>query len=108
VRPSPPLSTSTSHLDFLFSTVTTAAAVGDAVSPSGQDSARASLGIRNVLRDFQHAIGAPDRCVFPVIVAVHGPVIGLGVDLISACDVRYASKDAVFAIKVYIPILSMF
>ena len=79
--------------------LTTAAAVGDAVSPSQQDSARASLGIRNVLRDFQHAIGAPDRCAFPVIAAVHGPAIGLGVDLIAACDVRYASKDAVFAIK---------
>lgn len=63
------------------------------------DSARASLGLRHALREFQRAINAPDRCLFPVIAAVHGSVVGLGVDLIAACDVRYASSDAVFSIK---------
>ena len=64
------------------------------------DSARASLAMRKDLLEFQHAIGAPGRCPFPVIVALHGAVVGLGVDLISACDIRYAASDASFTIKV--------
>lgn len=74
--------------------------LGDtAASGSDKDSARSSLAMRKVLLEFQHAIGAPGRCPFPVIVALHGPVIGLGVDLISACDIRYAASDASFSIK---------
>ncbi|KAF9070438.1 Delta2-dienoyl-CoA-isomerase [Rhodocollybia butyracea] len=51
---------------------------------------------------FQKAITAPERCLFPVIAAVHGMVVGLGVDMISACDIRYAASNAKFTIKVYI------
>ncbi|KAF9025337.1 Delta2-dienoyl-CoA-isomerase [Hymenopellis radicata] len=36
---------------------------------------------------------------FPVIVAVHGPVIGLGIDMMCSCDIRYAASSAVFTIK---------
>lgn len=56
--------------------------------------------MRKKLLEFQQAIGAPERCPFPVIAAVHGHVIGLGVDMISACDIRYAAADSKFAIKV--------
>jgi delta(3,5)-delta(2,4)-dienoyl-CoA isomerase len=63
------------------------------------DRARAFLAMRKYLLEFQHAIGAPGRCPFPVIAALHGAVVGLGVDLISACDIRYAASDASFAIK---------
>ena len=31
--------------------------------------------------------------------SVHGACIGAGVDFISACDVRFASKDAQFSVK---------
>jgi enoyl-CoA hydratase/carnithine racemase len=34
-----------------------------------------------------------------VIAAVHGHCIGGGVDLLSACDVRIASRDALFSIR---------
>jgi len=61
--------------------------------------ARRTIAIRHLILEFQHAIGAPARCPFPVIAAVHGPVIGLGVDIICACDIRYASSDATFAVK---------
>ncbi|KAG6836033.1 hypothetical protein H0H93_012123, partial [Arthromyces matolae] len=64
-----------------------------------QDPARASLSLRNAILEFQNAICKPDKCPFPVIAAVHGPVVGLGIDLISACDVRYASSTATFSIK---------
>ncbi len=35
----------------------------------------------------------------PVIAAVHGHCLGGGMGLITACDVRYASSDAVFSIR---------
>ena len=35
----------------------------------------------------------------PVIAAIHGHCIGAGVDLITACDIRYASQNAVFSVR---------
>lgn len=68
----------------------------------GSELARRAYLTRNYILAFQHAISAPERCPFPVIAAVHGPVIGLGIDIISACDVRYAASNATFSIKVRI------
>ncbi|KAG6844649.1 hypothetical protein H0H87_005100 [Tephrocybe sp. NHM501043] len=51
--------------------------------------------MRKVILEFQSAIGTPDRCPFPVIAAVHGPVVGLGVDLISA-SVRHNTNHRIF------------
>lgn len=42
----------------------------------------------------QHTFSALEACRVPVIAALHGGCIGGGVDLISACDLRYASRDA--------------
>lgn len=67
---------------------------------SSLDGARSSLALLRDIKEFQHAIGAPERCPFPVIVAVHGLVLGLGVDIVSACDVRYAAESAQFSVKV--------
>ncbi|KAF8988455.1 Delta2-dienoyl-CoA-isomerase [Cyathus striatus] len=71
---------------------------GDAADTT-RDAARASLAMRKKLIQFQQAIGAPERAPFPVIAAVHGHCIGLGVDLISICDIRYAASNTSFAIK---------
>ncbi|KAF9559230.1 Delta2-dienoyl-CoA-isomerase [Agrocybe pediades] len=68
-------------------------------SDTSVDTARASLATRKLLLAFQQAIGAPERCPFPVIAALHGHVIGLGLDMIGICDIRYAASDAAFAIK---------
>ncbi len=40
------------------------------------------------------------QCPKPVIAAIHNACIGGGVDMITACDIRYCSKDAYFVIKV--------
>ena len=40
-----------------------------------------------------------EKCRKPVIAAVHSHCIGAGVDMICACDIRMASKDAVFSIR---------
>ncbi|OJA12634.1 hypothetical protein AZE42_04482 [Rhizopogon vesiculosus] len=48
------------------------------------DPARRALLTRALILDVQHAVTAPERCPFPVIAAVHGGVVGLGIDIISA------------------------
>lgn len=46
----------------------------------------------------QDCIGAAEKCRKPVIAAVHGHCIGGGVDLTTACDFRYCTKEATFSI----------
>lgn len=40
-----------------------------------------------------------EECPKPVIAAVHGKCIGGGLDIISACDIRLCTEDAVFCLK---------
>jgi enoyl-CoA hydratase len=47
----------------------------------------------------QAGLTAIEKCRKPVIAAVHSHCIGGGVDLISACDIRLATEDAVFSIR---------
>jgi enoyl-CoA hydratase/carnithine racemase len=42
---------------------------------------------------------AVEKCRKPVIAAIHSHCIGGGVDLTSACDIRLATRDAVFSIR---------
>jgi len=51
------------------------------------------------IKAMQHTFSSLADCVKPVIAAVHGWCIGAGIDLITACDIRYASADAVFSIR---------
>ncbi len=47
----------------------------------------------------QSSVSAIARCRKPVIAAVHGYCIGGGVDVITACDVRVASRNARFSVR---------
>ncbi|KAL3728538.1 hypothetical protein ACJRO7_033173 [Eucalyptus globulus] len=47
----------------------------------------------------QDAVTAIERCRKPVIAAVHGACVGGGVDVATACDVRYCTEDAFFSVK---------
>ena len=55
--------------------------------------------LRKNIIQFQESMNVIERCRKPVIAAVHSHCIGGGVDLISACDIRLATKDAVFSIR---------
>ncbi|GAB4408366.1 MAG: crotonase/enoyl-CoA hydratase family protein [Bacteroidia bacterium] len=55
--------------------------------------------IRQQVRWLQSCITAIEQCRKPVLAAVHGGCIGAGVDIITACDMRYASEDAYFSVK---------
>ena len=55
--------------------------------------------LRKKVFELQAPINAIEQCSKPVIAAIHGGCIGGGVDIISACDMRYSTDDAFFTIK---------
>ncbi|MFM7460949.1 MAG: crotonase/enoyl-CoA hydratase family protein, partial [Burkholderiales bacterium] len=61
--------------------------------------ARTRENLRLVILDLQDTLTAIERCRKPVIASIHGACIGGAIDLVSCCDMRYASGDAVFSIK---------
>ena len=55
--------------------------------------------IYRLTKDLQYSFSSLEKSRIPVIVAIHGACVGGGVDMISACDIRYATKDAFFCIQ---------
>ena len=55
--------------------------------------------LRRKILKLQASFTQIEQCAKPVLAAVHGGCIGAGVDLISACDMRYSTSNAVFQIK---------
>ena len=62
-----------------------------------KDAMRAQL--FDFITDLQDCITAIERCRKPVIAAIHGGCIGGGIDIVTACDMRYCTKDAYFSVK---------
>jgi enoyl-CoA hydratase len=63
------------------------------------DGARSREKLRRLILDLQDTLTAIERCRKPVIAAVHGACYGGGMDLVTACDLRYCSADARFSVK---------
>jgi enoyl-CoA hydratase len=61
--------------------------------------ARPRTALHDQVRVMQDALNAVAECRKPVAAAVDGWCIGGGVDLIAACDVRYASAAATFSVR---------
>jgi enoyl-CoA hydratase len=78
-----------------------APALADAGSLSGiEGSAMAKRRqLYDDIRAYQRAASCFADTNKPVIAAVHGACLGAGVDLITACDIRLASADAVFSVR---------
>lgn len=55
--------------------------------------------LREHILDIQDTVTAIERCSKPVIAAVHAACVGGGIDIIAACDLRYASSNAWFCVK---------
>ena len=64
------------------------------------DAARRAVSLRKFIKAFQDSFTAIEKCTQPVIAAVHSACIGGGLDMITACDMRFCSSDAWFQIKV--------
>jgi enoyl-CoA hydratase/carnithine racemase len=65
-----------------------------------QDASRRAILLRDHILNFQGAISVIEKCPQPVIGAVHGVSFGLAIDILCACDIRYAASDTRFSIKV--------
>jgi len=48
---------------------------------------------------YQESISSLEKCKKPVIACTHSAVVGAGVDLITAADIRYCTKDSWFCVK---------
>ena len=59
----------------------------------------AAEAFRYNVKSLQDTFSALENARQPVLAAVQGGAVGAGVDLISACDCRYASKDAFFCVQ---------
>lgn len=55
--------------------------------------------LRKSIIDLQDSVTSIEHCRKPVIAAINGACIGGGIDLITACDIRYAMADARFSIR---------
>ncbi|RME97500.1 MAG: crotonase/enoyl-CoA hydratase family protein [Bacteroidetes bacterium] len=55
--------------------------------------------LRQFIYHLQDCITAIERCRKPVLAAIHGGCIGGGVDIATACDMRYCTEDAYFTVK---------
>jgi len=60
---------------------------------------RARAGLRELILQLQESLSCLERVRMPVIAAVQGGCVGGGVDMITACDMRYCTEDAFFCIQ---------
>lgn len=65
----------------------------------GKDVGRNARLLRRKILQLQGSFNAVDNCRKPVLAAIQGYCLGGAIDLISACDMRYAAEDAQFSIK---------
>jgi enoyl-CoA hydratase len=55
--------------------------------------------IRSEILRLQHTMSVFERAPVPVVAAVHGHCLGAGIDLITACDIRFSAPDSTFGIR---------
>jgi enoyl-CoA hydratase len=71
---------------------------GEGVAASGGDPYARAEAFRQFVLTLQNTFSCFDNARIPVIAAIQGGCIGAGVDMTSACDIRYTTEDAFFQI----------
>lgn len=69
------------------------------INQETDDAGRKGFHNKKIIDDWQASMSSPEDCHKPVIASVHGFCVGGGIDLITACDIRYCSADAWFTVK---------
>lgn len=64
-----------------------------------KDAGRTGEKLRREIKFLQRSITAIEDCRKPVIAIVHGACVGGGVDIVTACDIRYCTQNAYFSVK---------
>lgn len=72
---------------------------GESLSGASADPYARAEAFRHFVLTLQETFSCLEDARMPVLVAVQGGCIGAGVDMISACDIRYATEDAFFQIQ---------
>ncbi len=72
---------------------------GSADSQTRPGKSQRAVSTYNHILHMQKTFNCLEECRLPVIAAVQGGAIGGGVDLSTACDIRYATEDAFFTIQ---------
>eukprot|EP00158_Paraphelidium_tribonemae_P010004 Partr_v1_DN29027_c0_g1_i1_m59006 putative Enoyl CoA hydratase 1, peroxisomal len=69
------------------------------IMESSGDPGRRALKFHQLITRWQSAFSSVEACRKPVIACIHGACIGAGIDLTTACDIRYCTTDTSFAVK---------
>ncbi len=69
------------------------------VFDGGSGEKRSPLALLDEIEHLQRSISSVAECRKPTIAAIHGLCLGGGIDLTTACDIRYAAKGSVFSIR---------
>ena len=72
---------------------------GIASGEAATSAARRNAVMRAHVLHLQESITCLERARVPVLAAVQGACVGGGLDLVTACDVRYATEDAFFCVQ---------
>ena len=72
---------------------------GDHLSDTTAEPGRRHAALRQNAKALQWSFTALEKARVPVVAAVQGGVIGGAVDLVTACDLRYATEDAFFCVQ---------
>ena len=69
------------------------------MEPDGASDTDRRMKLYQSIRRLQNTFTSLAECPQPVIAAIHGYCLGAGIDLITACDIRLASADAIFSVR---------
>lgn len=73
--------------------------MGQSPGDEEPDVARKAHKLHGLVTKYQETFTALEKCTKPVIAAIHNACIGGGVDMVTACDIRYCTSDAYFQVK---------
>jgi enoyl-CoA hydratase len=72
---------------------------GVAQAVAHADPARSREKLRRLVLDLQDCLSSIEQCRKPVLAAIQGACIGGALDMVTCCDMRYASVETVFSVR---------